>query len=167
MDSPPDRADSPGEATEECAAPTSTGAGEPAALPARLGRYHVLGPIGAGAMGEVFAAYDPYLDRKVALKLLRHGGPGRSPARLLREAHALARLSHPNVVQIHDTGAIGERVFLAMELVEGVDLRTWLTRPHRPAELLRVFLDAGRGLAAAHDAGLVHRDFKPETRCPA
>ena len=128
VDSPPDRVDAPDEATEECAA-AGASAGESAALPARIGRYHVLGPLGAGAMGEVLAAYDPYLDRKVALKLLHPGGPGRSPARLLREAHALARLSHPNVVQIHDTGALGARVFLAMELVEGVDLRAWLARP--------------------------------------
>ncbi|MBL9100603.1 MAG: protein kinase [Myxococcales bacterium] len=146
------------EATAECA---GGGAGETSELPARVGRYHVLGRIGAGAMGEVLAAYDPHLDRKVALKLLRRGAAGRSPARLLREAHALARLSHPNVVQIHDTDAVGDRVFLAMELVEGVDLRAWLAQPHPPAEVLRVLLDAGRGLAAAHDAGLVHRDFKP------
>ncbi|WAS95731.1 serine/threonine-protein kinase [Nannocystis punicea] len=131
-------------------------------LPARLGRYHVLGQLGEGGMGVVYAAYDPDLDRKVALKLLRADGHSASPGRLLREAHALARLSHPNVVQIHDTGAIDGRIFIAMELVRGVDLRTWLAQPRTPAEVLRVFLDAGRGLAAAHEAGFVHRDFKPD-----
>src|SRR5262245_46995470 len=112
-------------------------------MPDRLGRYRVLERLGAGAMGVVLSAYDPYLDRRVALKLLRPDGSGRSPARLLREAQALARLSHPNVVQIHDTGAIGDRVFLAMELVEGVDLRAWLARRPRAADVLRVFLEAG------------------------
>ena len=135
-----------------------------AGVPTRIGRYHVLERLGAGGMGVVFAAFDPELDRRVALKLLhpeheRHD----SQVRLLREAQALARLSHPNVVQIHDAGALGQQVFLAMEFVRGQDLRRWLAAETRtPAEILRVFLDAGRGLAAAHAEGLIHRDFKPE-----
>ena len=148
-----------GDATQDVA-PAAPGA--PAALPARIGRYHVLAQLGAGGMGVVLTAYDPDLDRKVALKLLRPGGASGSSGRLLREAHALARLSHPNVVQIYDTGAFAGQIFIAMELVRGVDLRGWLARPHPRAEVLRVLLDAGRGLAAAHDAGFVHRDFKPE-----
>ncbi|MCY1064554.1 serine/threonine-protein kinase [Nannocystis sp. RBIL2] len=147
---------------EATADPASASGGAARPLPARLGRYHVLGQLGAGGMGVVYAAYDPDLDRKVALKLLRADGHAASPGRLLREAHALARLSHPNVVQIHDTGAIDGRIFIAMELVRGVDLRTWLVQPRGLAEVLRVFLDAGRGLAAAHEAGFVHRDFKPD-----
>ncbi len=137
---------------------------EPDVLPQRLGRYHVLGHLGRGGMGVVFTAYDPHLDRRVALKLLRTDNGGRdSQIRLLREAQALARLSHPNVVQIYDTGALGQQVFIAMEFIRGVDLHAWLVASSRGIdEILRVFLDAGRGLAAAHDAGLVHRDFKPD-----
>ncbi len=135
-----------------------------APLPTRLGRYHVLERLGSGGMGVVFAAYDPDLDRKVAVKLLRVDRPGSdSQLRLLREAQALARLSHPNVVQVHDAGTLGDQVFVAMEFVRGHDLRAWLTGPPRPqADILRMFVAAGHGLAAAHDAGLVHRDFKPE-----
>ncbi|HEY0137490.1 MAG TPA: serine/threonine-protein kinase [Nannocystis sp.] len=148
---------------------TATGGGrarqdDPGASPQRVGRYHVLGRIGSGGMGVVYSAYDPDLDRRVAVKLLRtdHGGRD-SQLRLLREAQALARLSHPNVVQIYDTDAFGEQVFIAMEFIQGVDLHGWLTAAERSIdEILRVFLDAGRGLAAAHDAGLVHRDFKPD-----
>ncbi|WAS91771.1 serine/threonine-protein kinase [Nannocystis punicea] len=133
------------------------------ALPQQLGRYHVLGRLGSGGMGVVYSAYDPDLDRRVAVKLLRPDHRGRdSQIRLLREAQALARLSHPNVVQVYDTGALGEQVFIAMEFVRGVDLHTWLAGQRSVEEILRNFVAAGRGLAAAHDAGLVHRDFKPE-----
>ncbi len=133
-----------------------------------VGRYVVLDRIGAGGMGVVYAAYDPELDRRVALKLLRPdrfgGDAGR--LRLLREAQALARLTHPNVVAVYDVGTFGDRVFVAMELVEGETLRQWLrAEPRSPRpwrEVLERFLPAGRGLAAAHAAGLVHRDFKPE-----
>ena len=134
-----------------------------AELPRRLGRYHVLERIGAGGMSVVFAAYDPELDRKIAVKLLRPDYDRDSQVRLLREAQALARLSHPNVVQIHDAGSVGQRVFLAMEFVAGLDLRAWLAAaPRSQHEVLRIFVAAGRGLAAAHAQGLVHRDFKPE-----
>jgi hypothetical protein len=140
------------------------------AVGARVGRYVVDERLGAGAMGVVYAAYDPELDRKVALKVL-HGaaaadaGHGAAPLdeRLLREAQVMAQLAHPNVVTVHDVGRVGARVFLAMELVDGETLRQWLRARRRPlAEVLAAFVAAGRGLAAAHRAGLVHRDFKPE-----
>ena len=131
----------------------------------QVGRYVVLDRLGAGGMGQVHIARDPDLDRRVALKLVRDrkGEPGGSEAqaRLLREAQAMARLAHPNVVAIHDVGTLGDRVFMAMELVEGVTLGEWLTAPREAAAILAVFVQAGRGLAAAHDAGIVHRDFKP------
>ncbi len=144
-------------------------AADPAPLPrgASVGRYLVLDAIGRGGMGVVYAGYDPELDRKVALKLLRPDRTGSSGEgdrlRLLREAQAIARLSHPNVVAVYDTGTFDDRVFVAMELVEGRNLRQWLVEERRSwREVLAVLLPAGRGLAAAHAAGLVHRDFKPE-----
>jgi tetratricopeptide (TPR) repeat protein len=131
----------------------------------RLGRYLLLERIGEGGMGVVYAAYDPELDRRVALKLL-HGKRGQTEgaqSRLLREAQAIARISHPNVVSIFDVGTVGGRIFLAMEMVEGSTLDEWLlAAPRERDEILHVFQEAGRGLAAAHAAGLVHRDFKPE-----
>ena len=127
-----------------------------------LGRYVLLDAIGSGGMGSVYAAYDPELDRRVALKLLRSEAGQLGRARLVREAQAMAKVSHPNVITVHDVGAFEHGVFVAMELVDGVDLRTWLRSEKRPwREALEVFLAAGRGLAAAHEAGLVHRDFKP------
>jgi tetratricopeptide (TPR) repeat protein len=132
----------------------------------QFGRYTVLGLVGRGAMSEVYAAYDPGLDRKVALKILHGRGGGadaRSSGRLLREAKAIARLRHPNVVVVHEAGTIAERVFLAMEYVDGQTLAAWLSEPARTRkEILEVFVAAGRGLGAAHAAGLVHRDFKPQ-----
>jgi eukaryotic-like serine/threonine-protein kinase len=133
-----------------------------------IGRYLVLELVGRGAMGDVYAAYDPELDRKVAVKLLQviDGGKGdmaEQKARLLREAQAIARLSHPNVVVVHDVGSFGERVFIAMEFVDGHTLSYWMhAAPRSWREIVDVFVAAGRGLAAAHAAELVHRDFKGE-----
>ncbi len=130
-------------------------------------RYVLLASVGQGAMGEVYAAYDLKLDRRVALKVLRPRSAAddqRAAARLLREAHVIARLSHPNVISVHDVGTLdGGRVFIAMEYVEGMMLSSWLSSRDRPRdEILAIFLDAARGLAAAHADGLVHRDFKPQ-----
>jgi serine/threonine protein kinase/tetratricopeptide (TPR) repeat protein len=128
----------------------------------------VLGLVGKGAMGEVYGAYDPELDRKVAVKLLRvRPGNGVSLSegrtRTLREAQAIAKLSHPNVVVVYDAGTFRDEVFIAMEFVDGNTVSYWLQVEQRPwREILKVFLAAGRGLAAAHDKGLVHRDFKPD-----
>ncbi len=127
-----------------------------------LGRYLLLSELGAGAMGVVWAAYDPELDRRVAVKLLVRG---HDSERLLREAQALARLSHPNIVAVHDAGETGGDVWLAMELVDGVTFKTWLhQKPARLAwrEVLAALIPAGRGVAAAHAAGLIHRDLKPD-----
>jgi serine/threonine protein kinase len=135
---------------------------------ATIGRYVVLGLVGRGGMGEVYAAYDPELDRKVAVKLLRvKPGNGVSLSegrqRTLREAQAIARLSHPNVVVVYDVGTFKDQVFIAMEFVEGNTVSYWLQAQARGwPEVLRVFRDAGRGLMAAHEKGLVHRDFKPD-----
>lgn len=132
-----------------------------------VGRYVVLRKLGAGAMGVVHAAYDPELDRKVALKLL-HAQPRHEPRateghkRLLREAQAIAKLSHPNVITVHDVGEHEGNVFLAMEFVEGQTLGSWLKEKRSWREILSAFQKAARGLAAAHQKGLVHRDFKPE-----
>ncbi|MBZ4420644.1 serine/threonine-protein kinase [Myxococcus sp. RHSTA-1-4] len=133
-----------------------------------VGRYVVLEPVGSGGMGVVYAAYDPKLDRKVALKLVRTDAQGKGTGaalqqRLLQEAQALARVSHPHVVSVHDTGGYLDQVFLAMEFVDGGTLRDWLkASPRSWRDTLQVLIQAGRGLAAAHAAGLVHRDFKPD-----
>ncbi|MBA3547968.1 MAG: serine/threonine protein kinase, partial [Nannocystis sp.] len=131
---------------------------------ARLGRYALLRVLGEGGMGVVFAAYDEELDRKVAIKLLRTRADGAAPERswLLSEAKAMARLSHPNIVQVYDVGTCDGQLFLAMECVVGVTLLRWMRGGPKPwREVVPVLLQAGRGLQAAHEAGLVHRDFKP------
>ena len=133
----------------------------------QVGRYLLIERLGQGGMGVVYSAYDPDLDRKVALKLLQADGQADSQGgrvRLLREAQAMARISHPNVVPIFDVGIWGEQVFLAMELADGGSLSGWLDdedEDHSWREVLERFLGAGRGLQAAHAVGLVHRDFKP------
>ncbi len=133
-----------------------------------LGRYTVLGIVGKGAMGEVYAAYDPELDRKIAIKLLRvsareEGVATEGRIRLMREAQAIAKLSHTNVVTVYDVGTFQDDVFIAMQFVDGSTLRYWmLAQPRTWSEIVKVFADAGRGLAAAHDKDLIHRDFKPD-----
>lgn len=153
---------------------------EPAPPPGagdRVSRYEIRKQVGAGGMGVVYEAFDPLLGRRVALKLL-HGCNGprdeEMRARLLGEAKALARIVHPNVIAVHDVGLADGRVFLAMDFIEGQTLAEWLAggslaaaearptpSPRGWREILDVYLRAGRGLAAAHDSGLVHRDFKP------
>jgi len=139
---------------------------EPLAPGTHVGRYVVVDRIGAGGMGVVYRGQDPELNRRVALKLLRDGEDepgGERRSRLLREAQALARLSHPNVVGVYDVGLFGDSVYLAMEFVEGQTLRAWLDeRPRKTAEILAVMIGAGEGLAAAHAKDIVHRDFKPD-----
>ena len=148
---------------------------EPVTLRAgdKLGRYVITGRLGAGAMGIVYAAHDPELDRSIAVKVLKQlPGDTRMTStgevRLLREARALARLSHPNVVPVYDVGLTDDgrgprQVYLAMQLVQGRTLREWLEKESHPwTEIVRRFIEAGRGLAAAHAARLIHRDFKPD-----
>jgi eukaryotic-like serine/threonine-protein kinase len=129
-----------------------------------IDRFVVIGLVGRGGMGEVYAAYDPDLDRKVAIKLLRsRGDKTEGRTRLLREAQAIAKLQHPNVVVVYEVGTFGDSVFIAMEFVDGRTLNGWLhASPRSRKEVVQVFVAAGRGLAAAHAAGLVHRDFKPD-----
>jgi len=147
------------------APPSRTGQPGAPAPELAVGRYRLLQLVGRGGMGEVYAAYDPELDRRVAIKILRADArpDNIEAARLAREAQAVAKLSHPNVVAIYDVGSSAGRMFLAMELVEGETLAAWLAHHARTtSEILSLFLMAGRGLAAAHRAGIVHRDFKPQ-----
>jgi tetratricopeptide (TPR) repeat protein/predicted Ser/Thr protein kinase len=139
------------------------GGGQPA--PVRIGPYRLLRRVGAGGMGEVFLAHDDSLDRPLAIKLLhaRLGAERRFAERMQREAKALAKLNHPNVVHVYEVGEHEGRVYLAMEYVAGQSLGAWI-HAHRPSwrAVLDAYLAAGEGLAAAHAVGLVHRDFKPE-----
>ena len=137
-------------------------------LPARIGRYVPIRRLGQGGMGIVYEAVDPSLSRRVAVKVLHRGRQRDGEEvrarrrRLLREAQAMARLSHPNVLPVYDVGESGTDVFLAMELVAGCSLAEWLADGERGwRAIVTVFAAAGRGLAAAHAAGVVHRDFKP------
>src|SRR5581483_7017268 len=122
-------------------------------------------PLGSGGFGVVYLAWDPQLDRQIALKVLRPSGGDAEAlaADLLREAKAMAKLSHPNVTAVYDVAALGGQVAIAMERIDGTNAREWLAeKPRTQREILAVFLAAARGLQAAHAAGLVHRDFKPE-----
>lgn len=156
------------ERSDEELARTHTAAGsEPRAgaatpLTGELGRYKLLRELGRGGMGVVHAALDPDLERRVALKVLVITESVEGRQRLLREARAMARLTHPNVVTVHEVGSTSGRDYIAMELIEGGSLEDWLAAaPRSERDIITAFVGAGRGLAAAHAAGLVHRDFKP------
>ncbi len=146
----------------------STEVGRPLARGDLVGRYVIASAIGHGGMGVVYAAHDPELDRRLAIKVLHphaRGSIGSSSGqeRMLREARAMARLNHRNVVVVHDVGPYEGSVYVAMEFIDGITLSQWLTAETRTwSEIVAVFAQAGEGLAAAHEAGLVHRDFKPE-----
>ncbi|MCX4247275.1 serine/threonine-protein kinase [Paraliomyxa miuraensis] len=129
--------------------------------PRRVGRFIILGPLGRGGMGTVLRAYDETLDRQIAVKLMHASKTAAHDKRMLREAQALARLSHPNVVQVYEVGELDGQLFIAMELVRGQTLQQWQTTPRPWRELLSAYLQAGRGLVAAHAVGMIHRDFKP------
>ena len=134
--------------------------------PLHVGRFSLQEKLGEGGMGSVYAAWDPQLERRVALKFLHSGESERERERMLAEARVLARFSHPHVVTIYDVGVAGRRVYFAMELVEAGSLKDWLiAHPRADARtLLRIFEDAAQGLAAAHARGLVHREFQAPQR---
>jgi tetratricopeptide (TPR) repeat protein/predicted Ser/Thr protein kinase len=165
-DDPPQGASPPASLPSETATLGRGDAGDPAA-PERIGRFRVDARLGGGGMGVVWLAFDPELGRKVAIKVLRPdlgssaGSVGH--ARLLREAQAMAQINHPSVITVHEVGTIGDEVFIAMELVEGTTLGGWLRAQTRSwREILQKFCEAGDGIVAAHAAGVVHRDFKPD-----
>lgn len=126
-----------------------------------LGRYRIESELGRGGMGVVFAALDPKLERRVAIKLVIDRARMRDAERITREAQAVARLSHPNVVQVFDVGVAAGLPYVVMEMIEGATLSSWLEASPRRRDMLRVLIEAGQGLEAAHAVGLVHRDFKP------
>ncbi len=142
------------------------GQAETTPLPGAIGRYRITRKIGEGGMGVVYAGFDPELQRDVAVKLIRsgqfRGNTQRASDRLRREAQITAQLAHPNVVTIYDVGESDDGVYIAMELVDGPSLARWMRQDARTwREVVSMFFGAGRGLAAAHDEGLIHRDFKP------
>jgi tetratricopeptide (TPR) repeat protein/predicted Ser/Thr protein kinase len=151
---------------DECLAVACAAADTAGGAPQQyIGRYRVIELLGEGGMGSVYVAHDPQLERDVALKLVRsdHRTRPEMHARLAREARAMARVRHPNVIAVYDAGEVDEGVYIAMELVRGETLKRWLAGKRRGwQEIVRIFVQAGRGLAAAHAAGIVHRDFKPE-----
>ncbi len=130
-------------------------------VPSRIGHFDIVGRLGEGGMGVVFEGRDAVLGRPVALKLLHPSSSLTAPARLLREAKALAKLSHPNVLTVFEVGLAGDHPFIAMELVEGETLLEWMRAPHDWRTVLDVFIAVGHGLAAAHALDIIHRDFKP------
>ena len=138
-------------------------ASQPALAPgSHLGKYRLDRVLGEGGMGVVWAAHDPDLERAVAIKVLRYEQAAQElRQRLLREARAMAKLKHPNVLTVYEVGTVGDRDYIAMELVDGMSLDAWLSLGPTPDEIWSAVLAAGRGLAAAHEAGVVHRDFKP------
>ena len=154
---------------DEDLALTETAAASPTALrqsntelASQLGKFRIQSLLGAGGMGQVYEAFDPELERRVAVKVLLDTGSEEGRARLLREARAMAKLSHPNVITVFEVGTVGDKDYVAMELFPGGTLGDWLGREApREREVLAAFVAAGRGLAAAHAQGLVHRDFKP------
>ncbi|MBA3456260.1 MAG: protein kinase [Deltaproteobacteria bacterium] len=153
-------------ATDDELAQTATAPAKPSTIAAppraMIGRFRIEGILGQGGMGVVHAAFDPELERKIALKVLRKAGNDDARARLLREARAMAKLSHPNVINVFDVGSADGEDFVAMELVDGGTLGDWLGHKQRDTStIVAAFVAAGHGLAAAHAAGLVHRDFKP------
>jgi serine/threonine protein kinase len=132
-------------------------------VPPQFGRYRLDTVLGSGGMGIVYRAYDPQLARSVAIKVVKRAGDDDGiRARLVREAQALAKVNHPNVCHVYDVGTEGEEVWVAMELIEGVTLRQWAGERRDPQELLDALLAAAEGIAAAHAAGIIHRDVKPE-----
>lgn len=128
----------------------------------RIGRFTLIERVGAGGMGQVWSAWDPKLDRRVALKLL-HTSDGPQDERVLREARMMASINHPNVAQVYEVETQDSRIFIALEFVSGATLRVWQRDPERSwQEIVAMYVQAGQGLAAAHHAGVVHRDFKPD-----